>query len=76
MVQFKWTKGMPCATGAELRGEEMWNFLAKCVDVVMPRIKDFEGVTGRSGDGSGNIAFGFGREAVGAFPEIEVNYDA
>lgn len=61
---------------AELKGEDMLHFLSKCVDVVMPRIKDWKGVKGSSGDSSGNIAFGFSAEEVALFPEIEVNYDA
>lgn len=76
VAQFSWKKGMYCAAGVELRGEDMWNFMAKCVDIVMPRIKDFEGVSGASGDGSGNIGWAFHRDAVGGFPEIEINYDS
>lgn len=60
---------------AELRGEDMWHFLAKCVDVVMPRIKDWMGVRATTGDGSGNLTFGFEPEVVALFPEVEVNYD-
>ena len=62
--------------GVELRGEDMYNFLAKVVEVVMPRIKDYKGVSGSSGDSSGDIGWGFGPEVVGGFPEVEVNYDA
>ncbi len=60
---------------AEVRGEAMYHFLGKCVDVVLPRIKDWKGVKGSSGDSSGNISFGLTPEAVALFPEIEVNYD-
>ncbi|KAK4984318.1 54S ribosomal protein L7, mitochondrial [Elasticomyces elasticus] len=60
---------------AELRGEDMYHFLGKCIDVVMPKIKDWRGAKGSSGDSSGNLAFGFTREDVALFPEIEVNYD-
>lgn len=61
---------------AELRGEDMHHFLAKCIDVVLPKVKGFRGVKGSSGDSSGNISFGLTDEAVAAFPEIEINYDA
>ncbi|KAL8764177.1 MAG: hypothetical protein Q9184_000146 [Pyrenodesmia sp. 2 TL-2023] len=64
------------AVKAELRGENMYYFLSKVVDVVMPRIKEYKGVSGSSGDGSGNLAFGLQPSAVGMFPEVEVNYDA
>jgi len=73
---FNLRKGKPCAVGVELRGEDMYCFLSKMVAVVMPRIKEFQGVSGASGDGSGNIGWGFGPEVVGSFPEVEVNYDA
>ena len=63
------------SVSCELRGEDMYCFLAKVVDVVMPKIKDYKGVSEGSGDGSGNLAFGFSGENVGGFPEIEVNYD-
>lgn len=61
---------------SELNGEDMYNFLAKTVDVVMPRIKDWKGVSGTSGDASGNISFGLKSDEVAYFPEIEVNYDS
>lgn len=63
------------AVTAELRGEDMYHFFGKLVDVVMPRIKDWKGVKGSSGDSSGNIAFGLEPDMVALFPEIEVNYD-
>ncbi|WPG97939.1 Hypothetical protein R9X50_00072200 [Acrodontium crateriforme] len=59
----------------DLKGEDMYHFLSKCVDVVLPKIKDWKGVKGSSGDSSGNIAFGLTSEDVALFPEIEVNYD-
>lgn len=73
---FNLVKGRPCSVGLELRGEDMWDFLGKVVEVVMPRFKEWEGVSGGSGDGSGNIGFGLEKEVVGTFPEVEVNYDA
>ena len=73
---FNLVKGRPCSVGVELRGEDMWAFLSKVVEVVMPRIKEYKGVKGESGDGSGDIGWGFGGEVVGGFPEVEVNYDA
>ncbi|KAH8434623.1 mitochondrial 54S ribosomal protein uL5m [Aspergillus melleus] len=63
------------AVKAELRGENMLHFFSKLVDVVLPKIKDWEGVKGTSGDSSGNITFGLDPESVALFPEIEVNYD-
>lgn len=63
------------AVKAELYGENMYHFLGKLIDVVMPRIKDWKGIKGSSGDSSGNITFGLDPESVALFPEIEVNYD-
>lgn len=76
IANFNLRKGRSCAVGVELRGEDMWCFLAKVVEVVMPKIKEWNGVGGVSGDGSGDIGWGFGPEVVGSFPEVEVNYDA
>jgi large subunit ribosomal protein L5 len=61
---------------AELKGEDMYHFLAKLVDIVMPRIKDWNGVRATTGDSSGNLTLGLDPEVVGGFPEIEVNYDS
>ncbi|KAJ6146843.1 hypothetical protein N7497_008825 [Penicillium chrysogenum] len=63
------------AVKAELYGENMYHFFGKLVDVVLPRIKDWEGVKGSSGDSSGNITFGLIPENVALFPELEINYD-
>lgn len=76
MPRYEVQAGRPIAVACELRGEDMWCFLAKVVEVVMPRIKDFRGVSGGSGDNSGNLAFGFNSDIVGTFPEIEINYDS
>lgn len=63
------------AVKADLRGENMEHFLGKLIDVVMPRIKEWQGIKGSSGDSSGNLTFGLDPENVALFPEIEVNYD-
>lgn len=76
IANFNLHKGKPCSVGVELRGEDMYHFLAKVTEVVMPRIKEYKGVSGTSGDSSGDISWGFGPDTVGTFPEVEVNYDA
>ena len=76
IMQFGIKKGKACSVTSELRGEDMWGFVSKMVDLVMPRIKDFRGVSGKSGDSSGDIGWGMGGEVVGLFPEVMVNYDA
>lgn len=58
----------------ELEGEDMYHFMAKVIELVLPRIKDWKGVSGMAGDETGNISFGFSPEQVALFPEIEHNY--
>jgi large subunit ribosomal protein L5 len=69
-------EGQHLSVTCELRGEDMYHFLSKVVDVVMPRIKDYQGAKGSSGDSVGNISFGLKPDEVALFPEIEVNYDS
>lgn len=76
VLQWGMRAGKFVAVSSDLTGEDMYHFLSKCVDIVMPRIKDWKGVKGTSGDSSGNISFGLTPEAVAYFPEIEVNYDS
>ncbi|KAF7513480.1 hypothetical protein GJ744_008774 [Endocarpon pusillum] len=68
--------GKSMAATATLKGEDMYHFLGKLVNVVLPRIKDWRGVRATTGDGSGNLTFGLDPEVVGGFPEIEINYDS
>lgn len=76
IVQFGQRKGRAMSVKCELYGEDMWDFFSKVVEMVMPRVKDYRGVSGGSGDGSGNLAWGFGGEVVGGMEEVAVNYDA
>jgi len=73
--QFGIREGQFVSLTCTLRGEEAWAFVDKCINLVFPRMKDWPGVKGTSGDSSGNIAWGFDREAAILFPEVEVNYD-
>jgi large subunit ribosomal protein L5 len=72
---FNLREGKYISVKAEITGEAMYHFLSRLVDVVLPKIKDWKGAKGSSGDSSGNITFGLTPEAVGLFPEVEVNYD-
>lgn len=67
--------GQHISLTAELDEEDSLHFLSKTIDMVMPRIKDWKGIAGSSGDTSGNIAFGLTPEQVASYPEIEINYD-
>ncbi len=76
IASFGLRRGKAMAVGCELRGEDMWCFLSKLVELVMPRIKEYEGVSGTSGDGNGNLGWGYSSDVVGMFPEVEINYDS
>lgn len=52
-----------------LRGTQMWEFMDKLIAIVLPRMKDFQGVSRRAFDKSGNYSLGFSEQIV--FPEIE-----
>lgn len=69
-------EGKYVSVTADVEREDTYHFLAKLVDVVLPKIKEWKGVSGSSGDNSGNISFGLTPDQVALFPEVEVNYDA
>lgn len=65
---FKIRKGMVVGLKATIRGKRMWDFLDKLVNVTLPRVRDFRGLSAAAFDGNGNYSIGF-REHM-AFPEI------
>ncbi len=69
IAQFRVRAGNTVGAKVTLRGERMWDFLDRLTTLVLPRIRDFRGVPGRSFDGRGNFSLGL-REQL-AFPEIE-----
>lgn len=66
---FKVREGMPIGCKVTLRGDRMWEFLERLVDIAMPRIRDFRGVNGKSFDGRGNYSMGVKEQII--FPEVE-----
>jgi len=68
IATYKLREGMPVGCMVTLRGERMYDFFQKLVCVVLPRIRDFRGVSGKSFDGRGNYTFGLKEQAL--FPEI------
>ncbi|MFO7895341.1 MAG: 50S ribosomal protein L5 [Candidatus Cloacimonadales bacterium] len=66
---FKLREGMPIGTKVTLRGEIMYEFLDRLINLVMPRIRDFRGISAKSFDGRGNYTVGLNDQTV--FPEIE-----
>jgi large subunit ribosomal protein L5 len=71
VANFKLRKGMPIGCKVTLRRERMYEFLDRLVNIALPRVRDFRGLSPRSFDGRGNYAFGLREQIV--FPEI--NYD-
>lgn len=68
---FKVREGMPVGAMVTLRGPKMWEFFDRLVSIVLPRIKDFQGVSDKAFDGRGNYNLGLKEQLI--FPEI--NYD-
>lgn len=68
---FKIRMGMAIGLKVTLRGERMWVFLDKLINVALPRVRDFRGVSSSSFDGRGNYSLGLKEQLV--FPEI--SYD-
>lgn len=75
IVQFGQRKGKAMSVKCELTGEDMWDFLGKVVETVLPRVKEWKGASGGSGDSNGNIGWGLTGEVVGGMEEVGVNYD-
>ncbi|HEU5438819.1 MAG TPA: 50S ribosomal protein L5 [Ktedonobacterales bacterium] len=71
VASFKLREGMPIGVTVTLRGQRMYDFLDKLVNVALPRLRDFQGVSTDSFDGHGNYTLGLREQLV--FPEI--NYD-
>jgi len=66
---FKLREGMPIGCRVTLRGDRMYDFLAKLVHIALPRVRDFRGVSFKAFDGRGNYSLGIKEHII--FPEIE-----
>jgi len=69
IASFKLRKGMPIGCMVTLRRERMYEFYQKLVTIVLPRVRDFRGVSPKSFDGRGNYTLGLKEQII--FPEIE-----
>jgi large subunit ribosomal protein L5 len=69
IANFKLREGREIGAKVTLRGERMWSFLDRLMNVALPRVRDFRGVNPNSFDGRGNYTFGFQEQLI--FPEIE-----
>ncbi len=66
---FRLREGMPIGAKVTLRGERMYDFLDKLVNVSLPRVRDFHGISTKSFDGRGNYTLGVREQLI--FPEID-----
>lgn len=71
IATFKVREGMPIGVKVTLRGDRMYDFLNKLINIALPRVRDFHGVSANAFDGRGNYTLGIKEQLI--FPEI--NYD-
>lgn len=71
IATFKLREGMPIGCKVTLRSARMYEFMERLINMALPRIRDFHGITGKNFDGKGNFAFGIKEQII--FPEI--NYE-
>lgn len=69
IAAFKLRQGMPIGAKATLRGDRMYFFLDKLMNIALPRVRDFRGVSAKGFDGRGNYSMGVKEQLI--FPEIE-----
>lgn len=69
VANFKIREGMPIGCKTTLRGKKMYDFMDRLVNLALPRVRDFRGVSADSFDGRGNYALGVKEQLI--FPEIE-----
>lgn len=69
IAAFKLREGMPIGACVTLRGERMYEFVDRLLNVVLPRVRDFRGVSPKSFDGRGNYTLGLKDQII--FPEID-----
>ncbi len=69
VASFKLREGMAIGTMVTLRGERMYDFIDKLINVALPRLRDFQGISAEAFDGRGNYTLGLREQLV--FPEID-----
>lgn len=69
IAAFKLREGMPIGCTVTLRREKMWDFINRLINVSLPRIRDFRGISGKAFDGRGNYTLGIREQII--FPEIQ-----
>lgn len=69
IASFKVAKGQPIGMMVTLRGDKMYAFLDKLISIVLPKVRDFKGVSQKSFDGAGNLNIGLKEQVI--FPEVD-----
>jgi large subunit ribosomal protein L5 len=69
IANFKLREGVAIGVKVTLRGERMWSFYDRLVNVALPRVRDFRGISADAFDGRGNYTMGFSEQLI--FPEIQ-----
>jgi len=69
IATFKLREGMPIGCRVTLRGDKMYDFFSKLVNIALPRVRDFRGVSPKAFDGRGNYSLGVKEQII--FPEID-----
>lgn len=69
IATFKLREGMPIGSMVTLRREKMYDFFSRIVNIALPRVRDFKGISGKAFDGRGNYSLGISEYII--FPEIE-----
>ena len=69
IAAFKLRAGMPIGVMVTLRRERMYDFFEKLVNIALPRVRDFRGISGKAMDGCGNYSLGIKEQII--FPEID-----
>tara|TARA_B100000945_G_scaffold126753_1_gene100931 strand:+ start:31302 stop:31883 length:582 start_codon:yes stop_codon:yes gene_type:complete len=71
IANFKLREGQIIGLTVTLRGDNMWYFLDRLLNIALPRVRDFRGVSSKSFDGNGNYSLGLTEQVI--FPEIDYN---
>jgi large subunit ribosomal protein L5 len=71
IANFKLRKGLAIGCMVTLRGDRMYEFLDRLVNIALPRVRDFKGVSDKSFDGRGNYSLGIREEII--FPEVDID---
>jgi len=69
IATYKLREGMPIGTKVTLQGDRMYEFIDKLINIVLPRVRDFRGVSPKAFDGRGNYSLGLKEQLI--FPEID-----